>query len=67
MFTKLKSDVYLRFETQGQDILKSATKIREIIKAVDEVTSYISLINELLTLLLCVEIQQAYRDEPPAS
>ena len=54
MFTKLKSDVYLRFETQGQDILKSATKIKEIIKVMDEVTSYISLINELITILLSV-------------
>ena len=42
MFTKLKSDFYIKIEALGQDQLKTANKVKELFKVTETTTNYLS-------------------------
>lgn len=63
MFTKLKSDAFMKIETLGQDIAKNVAKAKENGRVIGELCGVLSQYNEIITALLAVEMLREYGDD----
>ena len=56
MFTKLRSDAFLKIETLAQNIGKNEIKIKQNSKILADISALLSQYNETLTVLLSVDM-----------
>ena len=63
MFTKLKSDAFIKIQTLGQDIAKNVVKIKENTKLLTDISVLLSQYNQTLTILLSVDMWNQYLED----